>query len=163
MRQLLGLFRQFRFWTKKSADADGHRFLWRTRVGVSALKVDEELRVRIIISKPLGDEQGQLRFADTAHAADASDASAAFTTQSIDQSVDFQLAANEVSHRRAKLMQCCSVSRRLDFYIASKDVAVCNITPTPTPRSPLAATVGVVSSGAGRSVTFSPLNNEFSG
>ena len=57
--------------------------------------------------KPLGDEQGQLRFADAAHAADAGDASAAFMTQSIDQSVDLQLAANEVSDRRTKLMQCC--------------------------------------------------------
>src|SRR5215208_8441534 len=104
MRQLLGLFRQFRFWTKKSADAGGHHVLGRTRVGVSALKVDEELRVRIIISKPLGDEQGQLRFADTAHSADARDASAASTTQSLDQSINLLLAANEVSQRRAKLM-----------------------------------------------------------
>jgi hypothetical protein len=38
--------------------------LGRTRVGISALKIDEELRVRIVISTPLGDEQGQLRFAD---------------------------------------------------------------------------------------------------
>src|SRR5215203_3188007 len=98
MRQLLQLFRQFYFWTQKSADADGHRFLWRTRVGISALKVDEELRVRIIISKPLGDEQGQLCFADTAHAADRGDAGAAFTTESIDQDVDLRLTANEVAH-----------------------------------------------------------------
>src|SRR4030095_14336913 len=70
MRELLELFRQLRFWTKKSADADGHRILWRPRVVVSALKVDEELRVRIIISKLFGDQQGQLRLADTTHAAD---------------------------------------------------------------------------------------------
>src|SRR5262247_1886369 len=94
------------------------------------MKVDEELCVRIIISKPLGDEQGQLCFADAAHAADAGDASAAFMTESIDQSVDLHLPANEVSHRRTKLMQrrCHWISRCLDFYIASKDVAVCNIT-----------------------------------
>src|SRR5215204_2253118 len=98
------LFRQFCFWTKKSANADSHRFLWRTRIGVSALKVDEELRVRIIISKPLGDEQGQFRFADATHATDAGDASAAFTTQSINQSVNLGLSTNEVAHRRAKLV-----------------------------------------------------------
>src|SRR5215212_4942542 len=104
MRQLFRLFRQFRFRTEKSLDTGGNRFFWRMRVGVSALKVDEELRVRIIISKPLGDEKGQLCFADAAHAANAGDASAASTTQSINQSVDLALAANEVSHRRAKLM-----------------------------------------------------------
>src|SRR5215216_4933138 len=104
MRQLLRLFRQFRFWSKKSAEADGHRFFWRTRVSVSALKVDEELRVRIVISKPLGDEQGQLCFADAAHATDAGDASAASITPSLDQSINLLLAANEVSQRRTKLM-----------------------------------------------------------
>lgn len=35
------------------------------------------------------------------------DPSAAFTTQSIDQGIDLPLAANEVSHRRAKLMRRC--------------------------------------------------------
>src|SRR5215212_1035109 len=89
-----------------------------------------------------------LRFADTAHAADAS---TAFTTQSINQSVDLQLAANEVSHRRAKLMQRSRLwsCTQLDFDggIASKDLGVSNITPNAHTTITLAATVEVVSSG----------------
>jgi hypothetical protein len=52
----------------------------------------------MIISNSLGDEQRQLGFANTAHAADAGDTSAGFTAQSIDQSVDLILAANKISH-----------------------------------------------------------------
>src|SRR5215216_6190510 len=105
LQELIQIFRQFRFRTKKSTDAGSHHFFGRAWVGISALKVDKILRIRKIVCETFGDEQGQLGFANTAHAANTGDAGAAITAESTDQSFDLLPAANKVANRRAKLMQ----------------------------------------------------------